>query len=438
MVQSICYALIFLFEILTCAFFLENSYQRKQKKWICYISYAITFAILYGISFISVYLINLISFIVCFFLLTTILYEAKISTGFFTTIMMSFFMLISELFVVFSSTYIFKFNLTAHKNNLLAFVIQSSLSKLLFLLIIFFAAKILRKSKNKVIPNKFSAFLGILPISSIVIFIIMYFWGAKVEYALTFHIALSACAILMLFSNLFVFYIHEKIQEANFEITQLQLEKQHIEMSSEYYDFISDEIEKYRILKHDMKNHYNHILSRAEEGNLQAIIDHIKSINEDFGLDTKIKYSGNKMIDVILNRYKAKCEQNGIYLEVERCGSNLEFMSDSDIIALLDNLFDNAFEAAIKSSEKKIHFSMHRHVIGYTVSDYIIVSLTNSCDVQPVSVKDKLLSIKKDAGSHGYGTKSIKRIVEKYDGNFVWKYLDETREFKASAILKII
>ncbi len=438
MVQSICYAFIFLFEILTCAFFLENSYHRRPKKRFVIIGYMLAFAIQYGTSFLSEYLINLASFIICFLLLTTIFYETKISTSLFTTIMLSFFMLISELFVVFSSTYIFKFNLNEHKDNLLAFVIQSSLSKLLFLLIVFFAVKLFKKRESKEKANKFSILLCISPITSVVIFLIMYFWGAKVEYSSAFHIALSTCAILMLFSNLFIFYIHEKMQETNIEITQLQLEKQHIETISEYYDFMSDEIEKHRILKHDLKNHNNHILSLLEESNIQEVKNYIKSLSEDFGLDVKIKYSGNKIIDVILNRYKKKCEQNGIDLVVEQCGSNLEFMSDSDIVALLDNLFDNAFEAAIKSTEKKIHFAMHRHAMGYTVSDYIVISLTNSCDVEPISFKDKLLSIKKDTGSHGYGTKSIKRIVDKYDGNFVWKYLDETREFKASAILKII
>ena len=86
----------------------------------------------------------------------------------------------------------------------------------------------------------------------------MYYWGVKKTDTSDFNAALAVCAILLLFANLFVFYIYEMVQKTNVEINQLQLEKQRSEISSKHYDLLYNEIENSRILKHDIKNHLGH------------------------------------------------------------------------------------------------------------------------------------------------------------------------------------
>lgn len=437
MMQTICYAFIYLFEVLACFMFYENFYQRKSKKLICILTYLFSFAVQFGVSFITIPLINLISFLVCNFLIAMFCYESKLKTRIFTTLMLSFFMFITEMIVLYTSTYIFKIDLAAYGDDLLTLVIQSSLSKLLFFVIIFFVSKYFKNKAYNQSANKFTILLGILPLSSIVTLHILYYWGVETSDTSPFNAALSACSILLLFANLFVFYIYEMVQKTNLEITQLQLEKQRSEISSEHYDLLYNEIENFRILKHDMKNHLRHISNKTSEGDLQGIADYIKSISEDFGLEAKIQYSGNKLIDVILNRHMTNCKRNGLNLEIGSCGSNLEFMSETDTIALLDNLFENAIEAAAKSTDKKLNFSMYRKANNYTVTDYIVITLTNSCDNAPRTRHGELVTSKLNSNSHGIGTKSIKRIVNKYNGNFDWQYDEENKEFKTSVILHV-
>lgn len=438
MMQTICYAFIYLFEVLACFMFYENFYQRKATKIVCFFSYAIALSIQFAVSFVTIPLANLIAFFVCNFGVVIICYESKLKTYFFTTIMLSFFMTITDLIIVYFSAFVFDiYYLEAYNDNILVFIVQASLSKLFFFFIIFFISKISKIKTNKQSPNKFTVLLGLLPISSMINLYIMYYWGVKKTDTSDFNAALAVCAILLLFANLFVFYIYEMVQKTNLEITQLQLEKQRSEISSEHYDLLSNEIENFRILKHDMKNHLRHISNKTSEGDLQGISDYIKSISEDFGLDAKIQYSGNKLIDVILNRHMTNCKRSGLDLEIGSCGSNLEFMSETDTIALLDNLFENATEAASKSKDKKLHFSMYRKSNNYTVTDYIVITLTNSCDTSPRTRHGELVTSKTNSNSHGIGTKSIKRIVNKYNGNFDWQYDADNKEFKTSVILHI-
>ena len=431
MLESVCYAFIYLFEVLACFWFLESFYNRKVKFHICCIGFAIIFGILYGISFLGTPLYNLIAFILCYFIITIICYESKLKSQLFTTLILAVFMLLTEMVVVHVSSAIIGSDYTLYLDNFLVLIIQSSLSKLFFFVLLFFLAKVFNLKNNKSKTNKFTVLLGILPLVSAVILHSLSFLGIKTTLLSPYNKVLALSSILLLFANLFVFYIYEMVQKTNFEITQLQLEKQRGEISSEYYRLLSKEYENSRVLIHDIKNHLHYIESKTADGESKEVLNYIDSIREDFGLNERVRYSGNGLIDVIINRHANFCKANGVNFEVEACCSKLDFMNESDTTSLLDNLLDNAVESAVQSEEKKIVFSI------YIRSDsFVVVSVINSCDSAPVINNGRLISNKKNPKAHGYGTKSIKRVVNKYNGDFKWAYNELDREFEASVILQ--
>ena len=436
MIQAVCYAFIYLFEVLACFMFYENFYQRKADKLFCFVTYTLAFLIQYGLSYAAIPYINLITFVVCNFLIALLCYESRVKTCVFTTLMLSFFMFITELIVIYSSTYIFEiYYLADWEANILALVLQSSLSKLLFFVIIFFWSKTF-KIRAEHTATKFTVMLGILPLTSIVNYCIMFYWGVKTYNTSQFNGTLAICAILLLFANLFVFYIYEMVQRTYFENTQLQLEIQRGEISTEYYELLSKEYENSRILIHDIKNHFQHIAGLTIEGQPQEVIGYIDSISKDFGLKERIKYSGNDLVDVIINRYAAYCKDNGLIFEVEALCSKLEFMDRSDVSSLLDNLLTNAVEAAEKSENKRITISIYRQENSFVMTDHIFIKVLNSCDSRP-KIKNGLLKTSKiDTLYHGFGTKSVRRVVSKYNGDYNWEYNDIDREFITTVILQ--
>lgn len=432
MLESICYAFIYLFEVLACFLFFENFYYRKAKNVLCFFIYILTFLIQFGMSFVTIPLVNLLSFIICNFFIALICYESKIKTCVFTTLILTVLMFITEMIVVYCSSMILKIDIAAYEDDLLVLISQSSLSKLLFFVVIFFTSKIYKNKTNAKSPNKFTVLLGVLPLTSIVFLHFITYWGVNTSETSQFNGALAFCTILLLFSNIFVFYIYELVQKTNFEITQLQLEKQRGEISKEYYDIMSNDLTNSRILVHDIKKHFESLLLISQKNKNTEAVNYINSISESFGLDTRTKHTGNILIDVIINRYMNTCKAKGIELEIEFCGSRLEFMTESDIVALLDNMFDNAIEAAYVSEKKDILFSM------YVRNDnFVVIKTLNSCDIKPKSKNGKLVSTKKDKLSHGIGTQSIKKVVEKYNGSFSWKYHEDKHQFEATAIVMI-
>ena len=88
-------------------------------------------------------------------------------------------------------------------------------------------------------------------------------------------------------------------------------------------------------------------------------------------------------------------------------------------------MLDNAVESAEQSQEK--HISLE---ISSSMSSYCRIVLLNSCEQKPTVKDGALKSTKKKGEFHGYGTKSINRIVNKYGGDLQWQYNDKSSEFK--------
>ena len=92
-------------------------------------------------------------------------------------------------------------------------------------------------------------------------------------------------------------------------------------------------------------------------------------------------------------------------------------MSFSDICCLFGNILDNAIEAVSKIEDKE------KRVITLKLVEkanmvYIHVSNYHENKLQ---FKNGLPLTSKKSSGHGFGTKSIKFIVEKYNGNLTIK-----------------
>ena len=80
----------------------------------------------------------------------------------------------------------------------------------------------------------------------------------------------------------------------------------------------------------------------------------------------------------------------------------------------------------MQSKERLIELS----VVKSEPHDVVILSLCNSCDVKPIIDKNGNIRTRKDNPSlHGFGTKSIDRIVKNYHGAMVRRYDEQEKRF---------
>lgn len=129
--------------------------------------------------------------------------------------------------------------------------------------------------------------------------------------------------------------------------------------------------------------------------------------------------TGNESLDALLAHKSMQCEQRGIRFDRMIDGALLAFMNPVDLYALFGNAIDNALEAVARLDEtadarpadRYIAVRVHREkgMAMIRVENPFAGELTFE-DGLPRTTKD-------DARYHGFGTRSIRMIAEKYDGH---------------------
>ena len=69
-------------------------------------------------------------------------------------------------------------------------------------------------------------------------------------------------------------------------------------------------------------------------------------------------------------------------------------------------------------------------------AELTVITVVNSCRTNPFQKNGKLISTRKDSARHGFGLKSVERIVLRYNGNMELYYDEEERMFHAVITLK--
>lgn len=412
MISNICFAIVFLVEALISLYYFDFKFKRKLSFKYISLFMLISCLILYSISFIEIPLINLIFFFACNFTISIICYNTKVNSALFANLILLLLNVITELLIFFPFAILFNFDLTQCQTDEFVLIIQSIMSKSLYFISIWCILK-MSKKESKSLTSKFSILLCFLPLSSI---ILMYINCIIYSESNDFKIAISIGNTLMLISNIIVFYIHESTIRLNNKYTQLLLDKQREKNTIDYYRLLNEQNENSKVLIHDITKHLNTIkqLSENKDSN---ITQYISEIIDDFNIMNPVDYCNNHIVNLITHRYYEICKKNNINFTINIRSANLDFMKEYDITALLDNLLENAVESVLTTDNKFIDFSICTRNLNF-----LIIKVSNSCNTKPKYNNGIITSSKNSSGLHGIGTRSIKKTVDKYNGNLEMNY----------------
>ncbi len=129
--------------------------------------------------------------------------------------------------------------------------------------------------------------------------------------------------------------------------------------------------------------------------------------------------TGNSALNVLLAEKLIYCNANDITVSYIIDASVINMMSSSDICSLFGNALDNAIQSVRREDKEKriISISARRHGgMGQII-------IENYCAEKP-EMKNGLPLTSGDETIHGFGTRSIRYIAEKYGGNMVIDYSD--------------
>ena len=362
MIADICYALFYIAEAITCYIFFENLYSRKTApdygKYRVYVMFPLTTIIGYAVSFLKTPVLNLAVFAVTTLAIALVCYKIRFGAAVFMTAMLVSFMLLSELCMIFLGSAVFDLLYFGYTDNIFVLIAQAGLSKLVYFLFAYSVSRILAKRGQFLKTEKYVFPLAFLPVTTVLVILFVSLFVADGSGKYAYLVSIST--VLLILANIIVFIVYYYVQRTNSENTFLQLEQQKNNARLEYYELLMSQSEDRNILIHDIKHHLLNIEALSLDGNNDAVASYIGRIKEEFGLSEAVCYSGNRILDVIINRYRMICRQQEIEFSAEAGNIPADFMNEVDLTALLDNVLQNAVESAVKSEKKYVSFSAFR------------------------------------------------------------------------------
>ena len=218
---------------------------------------------------------------------------------------------------------------------------------------------------------------------------------------------LSFVALSILVSAIMIVLLKNKMIEKQNEILQFQ-EK----LSKRRYEELAEIISKNHQLVHDMNNHLFMLQEYAREEDIVGLQRYIQEIQQEYIPSSRKTWTGNQALDFILNQKKTEAERQKIEFQIQADKSVHLPMTDSEICVLFGNLLDNAIEASVQIKEEKkwIKVSLGQQ------KEMFFLNITNNYTKAPVMQRGEYVTTKQQKDAHGYGIKSVKRIVEKHEG----------------------
>lgn len=424
MLYNIAVCITYFLEMLISYVFFSQIGSKKVSNLNCYIIG--TFVFETG-AFFNIALSNVVWFNVIYFFIINCIYgimcfKIKYSRTIFYALILDIVSNALEFTSIFLISVLTNTATTEYLSNILFFVLDVAISKLLY----FFTCLIILHFVNDEKTNfKFPIGLYVYPLAIVASLIVFWSICAKSNISNGHQIALAIISAILFTSIIILFISYQKSIEKENNLFLLQNELEKIRSDITYYNILEKQNENLMIYAHDTKNH----LSAIQELNSNPEIDkYIIKMTNRLKSHTNACHSGNHTLDVIINKYETECNIKNITFNFDVKRSNLKLINDYDLVTILGNILDNALDAAEKSTGKIISVETNK------VNTYDSLIVTNSCDISPTFINKQLITTKKNKKIHGIGIKSVLKALKKYEGEFEWEYNEKTKQFITTVI----
>lgn len=218
-------------------------------------------------------------------------------------------------------------------------------------------------------------------------------------------VSMSVVIAVLIF--LMILWVKNRIlqEENNTLVMEEQLQHQ------KYCEMV-EVMEQNRELIHDTKHHFlvvQEYLKNEEYENLQK---YIKQISDEFQRTVPKVYTGIKILDFILEQKRVVAQKSGIRYEIDTMLLTGIPTTEQETCALFGNLLDNAIEACclVETEEKWIEIQINQR------NQLLSIEVLNTFEIPCIRKQGVFETIKEERSVHGYGIKSMRRIVDKHQG----------------------
>lgn len=255
-----------------------------------------------------------------------------------------------------------------------------------------------RIRSHTVFPSWILMLLGCLVLNS--------YAGFYNETSCTYYLALLLIDTVVLFYQYTIYQtlgLERENETASLLLTQ----------SSKQYQIAKQNMEQVNIKCHDLRHQIR--LFRGAGRIDESVLKEMEQAVDAY--DTTVK-TGNSALDVLLTEKSQICRSKQIGFTCMADGKGLAYMEPADLYALFGNALENAIEATEQltdPAQKQIVLTVR------PVEGFCSVQLQNYTK-EPLRLENGLpVTSKQDRLNHGFGTRSMQLLVEKYGGELTFQ-----------------
>lgn len=226
----------------------------------------------------------------------------------------------------------------------------------------------------------------------------------------TTSLLLMVCEIGLFALNVISLYITISLNKSNRAVEEFKLKEQQQQHNIQYAETVRGQYEEIRNIRHDIKQHLSVVSGLQLDGKYDEAQKYISEISSNIDRIEMFMDVGNDFVNAILNSKLSIAKSKGIEVLCSS-SSNISGIDEYDLCNLIGNMLDNAIEAAEKSDNAIIEVLM-------TSDKYkLTIKVSNSIPKSVLQENPALKTSKYQPSVHGFGTRSIKNVSEKYNGN---------------------
>lgn len=209
-----------------------------------------------------------------------------------------------------------------------------------------------------------------------------------------------------------IFSIYELIENNRERERFMAFKNESLEQS---YQHLYNEQRRLERTAHDFKNHINLLIYYLEDERYQEALTYSRKLGNPLEIITQKSWSGQKMLDTILNTKFIEAEKKGIKVNAKIKSITKVPMTDYDLCVIITNLFDNAIEACetVAKENKRISITVQ------SMNHVFLIKIVNSIGKKPVKYGNTFRTTKRDKKIHGIGIESVRAAVDRYHGTLM-------------------
>ena len=163
---------------------------------------------------------------------------------------------------------------------------------------------------------------------------------------------------------------------------------------------------------HDLKHQ---IRALADLPDAAQRLEYVAEVQQAISIYDADYHTGCEALDYVLREKALISNEHHVVFSCMADGNAIAFMRPADIYALIGNALTNALERVIQEPEEQRIISLQIK----RAKEMVFIHLENRCSSPPEFQDGLPVTDKADKTAHGFGVRSIRYVVEKYQGEML-------------------